>query len=565
MAIPSDLEIANSATVLPLPQIAELAGIPTQHLELYGHGAAKVQLEAIESLAGRPDAKYVVVSAITPTPLGEGKTTTTVGLGQAFSHIGKSATIAIRQPSMGPTFGIKGGAAGGGYSQVVPMDLFNLHLTGDMHAVTAAHNLCAAVLDAHLFHGNDLGIDIHNITWRRVVDINDRALRNITVGLGGRLDGIPRESGFDITAASEVMAALALATSLQDLRNKMGAIVVGYTKDDKPVTAEDLEVAGSMTVMLREAIKPNLMQTLEGTPALVHTGPFGNIATGNSSIVADQIGIKTGDFLLTEAGFGADMGAERFFNIKCRYSGLVPDAAVLVATVRGLKAHSGKHRIVAGRPLPAALLEENPDEVHAGGDNLRKQLENMKIHGVTPVVAINEFPGDNTGDLQAIEQIAAEYGARSARCTHFSNGGAGAAELASAVDDAASEDSSFAPLYGDDLTLREKIEIVAKRVYGAEDVSFSVPANKQLDSYERNGFGQLPVCIAKTHLSISSDPKLLGAPTGWTLPVREVRASVGAGFVYPICGEMRTMPGLGKSPGANKIDIDANGNILGLS
>lgn len=565
MAIPSDLEIANSATVLPLPQIAELAGIPTQHLELYGHGAAKVQLEAIESLAGRPDAKYVVVSAITPTPLGEGKTTTTVGLGQAFSHIGKSATIAIRQPSMGPTFGIKGGAAGGGYSQVVPMDLFNLHLTGDMHAVTAAHNLCAAVLDAHLFHGNDLGIDIHNITWRRVVDINDRALRNITVGLGGRLDGIPRESGFDITAASEVMAALALATSLQDLRNKMGAIVVGYTKDDKPVTAEDLEVAGSMTVMLREAIKPNLMQTLEGTPALVHTGPFGNIATGNSSIVADQIGIKTGDFLLTEAGFGADMGAERFFNIKCRYSGLVPDAAVLVATVRGLKAHSGKHRIVAGRPLPAALLEENPDEVHAGGDNLRKQLENMKIHGVTPVVAINEFPEDNAGDLRAIEQIAAEYGARSARCTHFSHGGAGAAELASAVDDAASEESSFAPLYGDDLTLREKIEIVAKRVYGAEDVSFSVPANKQLDSYERNGFGQLPVCIAKTHLSISSDPKLLGAPTGWTLPVREVRASVGAGFVYPICGEMRTMPGLGKSPGANKIDIDANGNIVGLS
>ena len=565
MAIPSDLEIANSATVLPLPQIAELAGIPTQHLELYGHGAAKVQLEAIESLAGRPDAKYVVVSAITPTPLGEGKTTTTVGLGQAFSHIGKSATIAIRQPSMGPTFGIKGGAAGGGYSQVVPMDLFNLHLTGDMHAVTAAHNLCAAVLDAHLFHGNDLGIDIHNITWRRVVDINDRALRNITVGLGGRLDGIPRESGFDITAASEVMAALALATSLQDLRNKMGAIVVGYTKDDEPVTAEDLEVAGSMTVMLREAIKPNLMQTLEGTPALVHTGPFGNIATGNSSIVADQISIKTGDFLLTEAGFGADMGAERFFNIKCRYSGLVPDAAVLVATVRGLKAHSGKHRIVAGRPLPAALLEENPDEVHAGGDNLRKQLENMKIHGVTPVVAINEFPEDNAGDLRAIEQIAAEYGARSARCTHFSHGGAGAAELASAVDDAASEESSFAPLYGDDLTLREKIEIVAKRVYGAEDVSFSVPANKQLDSYERNGFGQLPVCIAKTHLSISSDPKLLGAPTGWTLPVREVRASVGAGFVYPICGEMRTMPGLGKSPGANKIDIDANGNIVGLS
>ena len=356
MAIPNDLEIAKQARLRPLTEIASQAGIPVERLELYGNGAAKIQLEAIAEMEGRGLAKYVVVSAITPTPLGEGKTTTTVGLGQAFQHIGRSATIAIRQPSMGPTFGIKGGAAGGGYSQVVPMELFNLHLTGDMHAVTAAHNMCAAVLDAHLFHGNDLGIDLHNITWRRVVDINDRALRNVTLGLGGRLDGIPRESGFDITAASEVMAALALATSLQDLRTRMGRIVVGYTKADDPVTAEDLGVAGSMTVILREAIKPNLMQTLEGTPALVHTGPFGNIATGNSSIVADQIGIRTGDFLLTEAGFGADMGAERFFNIKCRYSGLAPDAAVLVATVRGLKAHSGNHRIIAGKPLPESLL-----------------------------------------------------------------------------------------------------------------------------------------------------------------------------------------------------------------
>jgi len=466
---------------------------------------------------------------------------------------------------MGPTFGIKGGAAGGGYSQVVPMELFNLHLTGDMHAVTAAHNMCAAVLDAHLFHGNELGLDLHNITWRRVVDINDRALRNVTLGLGGRLDGIPRESGFDITAASEVMAALALASSLQDLRQKMGKIVVGYTKDDAPVTAEDLGVAGAMTVILKEAIKPNLMQTLEGTPALVHTGPFGNIATGNSSIVADQIGIKTGDFLLTEAGFGADMGAERFFNIKCRYSGLAPDAAVLVATVRGLKAHSGNHKIVAGRPLPAAPLEENPDEVHAGGDNLRKQLENMQIHGVTPVVAINEFPDDKEGDLQAITEIAQEYGARSARCTHFTDGGLGAATLAEAVEEAASEPSSFSPLYEDGLPLREKITTVAQRVYGAQDVTFSAQANKQLTSYENNGFGNLPVCIAKTHLSISSDPKLPGAPTGWTLPVREVRASVGAGFVYPICGEMRTMPGLGKNPAAHSIDIDADGNIVGLS
>ena len=565
MSIPSDLEIASQAQIRPLDEIASSMGIPLENVELYGKGSAKIQLEAIEGLSGRPNAKYVVVSAITPTPLGEGKTTTTVGLGQAFRHIGKAATIAIRQPSMGPTFGIKGGAAGGGYSQVVPMELFNLHLTGDMHAVTAAHNMCAAVLDAHLFHGNELGLDLHNITWRRVVDINDRALRNVTLGLGGRLDGIPRESGFDITAASEVMAALALASSLQDLRQKMGKIVVGYTKDDAPVTAEDLGVAGAMTVILKEAIKPNLMQTLEGTPALVHTGPFGNIATGNSSIVADQIGIKTGDFLLTEAGFGADMGAERFFNIKCRYSGLAPDAAVLVATVRGLKAHSGNHKIVAGRPLPAALLEENPDEVHAGGDNLRKRLENMQIHGVTPVVAINEFPDDKEGDLQAITEIAQEYGARSARCTHFTDGGLGAATLAEAVEEAASEPSSFSPLYEDGLPLREKIITVAQRVYGAQDVTFSAQANKQLTSYENNGFGNLPVCIAKTHLSISSDSKLPGAPTGWTLPVREVRASVGAGFVYPICGDMRTMPGLGKNPAAHSIDIDADGNIVGLS
>ena len=566
MGIPSDLEIANQASLLPLSEVASNAGIPLEYLEFYGKGAAKIQLEAIPAMAERPFAKYVVVSAITPTPLGEGKTTTTVGLGQAFQHIGRSATIAIRQPSMGPTFGIKGGAAGGGYSQVVPMELFNMHLTGDMHAVTAAHNMCAAVLDAHLYHGNDLKLDIHNITWRRVVDINDRALRNVTIGLGGSdRDGIPRESGFDITAASEVMAALALATSLQDLRARMGRVVVGYTKDGSPVTAEDLGVAGSMTVILREAIKPNLMQTLEGTPALVHTGPFGNIATGNSSIVADQIGIRTGDFLLTEAGFGADMGAERFFNIKCRYSGLAPDAAVLVATVRGLKAHSGNHRIVAGRPLPEALLMENPDEVHAGGDNLRKQLENMRIHGVTPVVAINTFPGDHEKDLEAVAEIAAEYGARSALCTHFADGGRGATDLAEAVVEAAAEESQFSPLYPDEMNLRDKIRTVAQKVYGAEDVSFTARANKQLDGYERNGFGALPVCIAKTHLSISSDPKLVGAPTGWTLPVREVRASVGAGFVYPICGDMRTMPGLGKNPAAKRIDIDADGNIVGLS
>ncbi len=570
MPFPSDLEIAKGAVLAPLEEVAAGSGIPVECLEPYGTGAAKVRLGAIDAMADRPRAKYVVVSAITPTPLGEGKTTTTVGLGQAFQHIGSSATIAIRQPSMGPTFGIKGGAAGGGYSQVVPMELFNLHLTGDMHAVTAAHNLCSAMLDAHLYHGNDTGLDPHNITWRRVLDVNDRSLRNTVIGLGGRLDGIPRETGFDITAASEVMAALALCTSLQDLRTRMGRIVVGYTKTGTPITAEEIGAAGSMTVLLREAIKPNLMQTLENTPALVHTGPFGNIATGNSSIVADQIGIHMNDFLLTEAGFGADMGAERFFNIKCRYSGIAPDAAVLVATVRGLKAHSGNHHIVAGRPLPEDLLKENPDEVHQGGDNLRKQLQNMAIHGVTPVVAINAFPGDHKTDIAAITEIADEYGARSALSTHFTDGGKGAAELATAVKQAAEEPSEFQTLYPDNMPLRDKIRTVAQKIYGADNIDISPTANKQLNTYETAGFNNLPVCIAKSHLSISHDPTLKGAPTGWTLPIREVRASIGAGFIYPICGDMRTMPGLGKTPAAQNIDLVFNntnpeGEITGLS
>lgn len=565
MSFPTDLEIAREADLRPLADVAADAGIPGELLEPYGRGAAKISLDAIGAMADRPRAKYVVVSAITPTPLGEGKTTTTVGLGQAFQHIGRTATIAIRQPSMGPTFGIKGGAAGGGYSQVVPMELFNLHLTGDMHAVTAAHNMCAAMLDAHLFHGNELGLDLDRITWRRVLDVNDRSLRNITIGQGGDQDGVVRASGFDITAASEVMAALALATSLQDLRAKLGRIVVGYTTAGTPVTAEDLQVAGSMAVILMDAIKPNLMQTLEGTPALVHTGPFGNIATGNSSIVADRIGIHTSDFLLTEAGFGADMGAERFFNIKCRASGLAPDAAVLVATVRGLKAHSGNHRIVAGKALPPEILAENPDEVHAGGANLRKQIENMAMHGVTPVVAVNVFPEDHAGDIAAVGEIAEELGARWAVTTHFADGGRGAATLAEAIAEAASEESTFAVLYPDEASLRDKIHAVATKVYGADGVEYSERAAAELDTYEAAGFGHLPVCIAKTHLSISSDPKLKGAPAGWTLPVREVRASVGAGFVYPICGDMRTMPGLGAHPAAMNIDIDAEGQIVGLS
>jgi formate--tetrahydrofolate ligase len=565
MAIPSDLDIARGALLKPLDDIAHDLGIGPHLLEPYGESVVKIKLAAIDELADRPKAKYVVVTAITPTPLGEGKTTTTVGLGQGFRHIGKRATVTIRQPSMGPTFGIKGGAAGGGYSQVVPMEVLNLHLTGDMHAVTAAHNMLSAMIDNHLYQGNKLGLDQHNITWRRVLDVNDRALRNIVVGLGSRMDGVPRQTGFDITAASEVMATLGLSTSLQDLRARLGRIVVGYTSAGDPVTAEQLSAAGSMAVILRDAIKPNLLQTLENTPVLVHTGPFGNIATGNSSVVADLIGIHAGDYLITEAGFGADMGAERFFNIKSRASGLRPDAAVVVATVRALKAHSGKYKIVAGKPLPEDLLAENPDDVLAGAANLRKQIENVRLHGVSPVVAVNAFPTDHPSEHDAIREVAAAAGARSAVCTHFADGGRGAAELAEAVAEAAEEPSDFHFLYPSEASLREKIETVATRVYGAAGVEYSPQAGKQLDTYEKAGFGTLPVCIAKTHLSISSDPSLKGAPTGWTLPVREVRASVGAGFVYPICGEMRTMPGLGTNPAAARIDLDENGEIVGLS
>jgi formate--tetrahydrofolate ligase len=565
MAFPSDLAIARGAALKPLGDIAAAMGIGSHLLEPYGEDVAKVKLAAIDELSDRPKAKYVVVTAVTPTPLGEGKTTTTVGLGQGFSHIGKTATVAVRQPSMGPTFGIKGGAAGGGYSQVVPMETLNLHLTGDMHAVTAAHNLLSAVVDNHLYQGNALGLDEHNITWRRVLDVNDRALRNIVIGLGGKGDGVPRQTGFDITAASEVMALLALARSIDDMRERLGRIVVGYTATGEPVTAEQLQAAGSMAVILREAIKPNLLQTLENTPVLVHTGPFGNIATGNSSVVADLIGIRCGDFLVTEAGFGADMGAERFFNIKCRISGDSPDAAVVVATVRALKAHSGKFTVVAGRPLAADMLAENADDVLAGAANLRKQIENCRLHGVPAVVAINAFPTDHPSEHEAIREIARDSGARSAVCTHFADGGRGATELAEAVTEAAEKPTRFATLYPDEASLREKIEIIAAKVYGADGVDYSALATTQLDTYERAGFGHLPVCIAKTHLSISSDPKLMGAPTGWTLPVREVRASVGAGFVYPICGEVRTMPGLGTSPALSRIDFDENGEIVGLS
>jgi formate--tetrahydrofolate ligase len=562
--MPSNLEIALGAGLKPLVDLAGGMGIEGRLLEPYGESVAKIKLAALDELASRPAGRYVLVSAITPTPLGEGKTTTLVGLGQAFQYLGRSATVAIRQPSMGPTFGIKGGAAGGGYSQVVPMDRLNLHLTGDFHAVTAAHNLLAAMVDNHLYHGNPLGLDPQQITWRRVLDVNDRALRNIVIGLGDRQDGVPRQTGFDITAASEVMAILALASSQSDMRTRLGRIAVGYTRDGEPVTAEQLGAAGAMAAILRDAIMPNLLQTLENTPVLVHAGPFGNIAHGNSSILADMIGIRTGDFLLTEAGFGADMGAERFFNIKCRVSGLRPDAAVVVATVRGLKAHSGRYHLVAGKPLPEELLAQNPDEVYEGAANLRKQIDNIQTHGVPAVVAVNAFPTDHPSEWQAIVEIAESLKVPVAVSHHFTRGGRGAVELAEAVAEAAEQPSAFRPLYPDQAPLRDKIEVIARRIYGADRVEYAPTASRQLDSYERQGLGRLPVCIAKTHLSLSSDPTLTGAPSGWTLPVREVRAAVGAGFVYPICGDMRTMPGLSSHPAAQMIDLADGGDIVGL-
>ena len=563
--MPSDLAISRAAARRPLEEVAADMGIGPHLLEPYGSAASKISLDAIDELRDRPRAKYVVVSAITPTPLGSGKTTTAVGLGQGFRHIDKLGIVAIRQPSMGPTFGIKGGAAGGGYAQVVPMEALNLHLTGDTHAVTAAHNLLSAMIGNHIHTGNRLGFDPHEITWRRVLDVNDRELRTIITGLGGPDDGNPFQSGFDISAASEVMALLSLCTSLRDLRERMARIVVGYNRGGEPVTAEMLKAAGAMTAILKDAIKPNLMQTVEQTPVLVHSGPFGNIATGNSSVVADLIGIHAGDYLITEAGFGADIGAEKFFNIKCRASGLTPDAAVIVATVRDLKTHSGKYRVVAGRPLPPEMLAENPDDVIAGAANLRRQIANIRRHGVTPVIAVNAFPTDYDSEHQAIMDVAAEEGVRAAISYHFTEGGRGAVELAEVVAEACAEPSSFHRLYPDELPLVDKIDVIAREMYGADGLDLSPLAARQLDKYERAGFGSLPVCIAKTHLSLSADPKIKGAPTGWRLPVREVRASIGAGFIYPICGDMRTMPGLSSAPAAERIDIDANGEIVGLS
>lgn len=563
----SNLEIAQQATLKPIREIAAEMGLTDDDFDIYGSPfIAKLRLEALDKLKDRPNAKYVVVTAITPTPLGEGKSTTCVGLGQAFRHLGKRAVIGMRQPSQGPTFGIKGGAAGGGYAQIVPMELFNLHLTGDIHAVTAANNLLAAMIDNHLMRGNALNIDIDSITWKRVLDVNDRALRHIVIGLGGRdQGGIVRETGFDISVASEVMAILALTTSLKDLRERFSRIVIGMNKDRQGVTAEQIGGAGAMAVLMREALRPNLLQTLENTPAFVHAGPFANIAHGNSSVLADMFGIKCGDYLLTEAGFGADIGGEKFFNIKCRYSGLRPDAAVLVTTVRALKAHSGRYKVVAGRKLPPEMLELNLSDLEAGAANLIKQIENVRIHGVTPVVAINVFDGDHQEELDAIRQIAIDAGALGASISrHYAEGGRGAIELAEMVATACEQPNDFQFLYDLDQPIKDKIAAIATRIYGADGVSFETAAERQIASYEANGYGNLPICMAKTHLSLSHDPTLKGAPKGFTLPIREVRASVGAGFIYPICGDMMTMPGLPVHPAAENVDLTEDGSIVGL-
>ncbi|HXS70293.1 MAG TPA: formate--tetrahydrofolate ligase, partial [Patescibacteria group bacterium] len=561
------LEIARSVTPRPITDVAADLGLRDDEIELYGRTKAKVTLDAIRRVeAELPRGKYVVVTAITPTPLGEGKSTTTVGLGQGLNHVGHRAAICIRQPSLGPVFGIKGGAAGGGYSQVIPMADFNLHLTGDVHAIGAAHNLAAAFLDNHLHHGNALGIDPFSILWPRVVDISDRAVRKVIVGLGGKENGIPRETEFVITVASEVMAVLALATDLFDLRDRLGRMVLATRTDGSPVTAEDLGVAGAMTVLLRDAIKPNLLQTLEGGPAFVHCGPFGNIAHGNNSIIADRLALVTNDIVCTEAGFGADMGAEKFFDIKCRASGLAPDAAVVVATVRALKMHGGVGKIVAGKPLDPALLEENVEAVRTGASNLAAHIATVRKYGIPAVVAINSFPTDTPAEVEAISEVALAAGARDAVvATHFTDGGAGATDLAEAVWAAAEDPSrSFRLLYPDEAPLGEKILTIVKEIYGGDGIELTPAAQKSLKLYESMGFGNLPICMAKTQYSISHDAALKGAPKGFTVPIREIRLSAGAGFVTPLCGEMRTMPGLPSKPGGENIDIDAEGNVVGL-
>jgi formate--tetrahydrofolate ligase len=566
MSMPTSLQIAQAAKLRPITEIAEEMGLLPDEIDLYGPFAAKVKLRALKRLADRPNGREVLVTAITPTPLGEGKTTTLIGLVQGLNRIGVRTAATLRQASLGPVFGIKGGATGGGYSLVVPMEQINLHLTGDIHAVGAAHNLAAAFLDNHLHHGNEMGIDPFSISWPRAVDISDRAIRRVVTGLGGRENGVPREGEWIITVASEVMAVLALATDLQDLRVRLGRITVALRKDGSAVTLEDLKVAGSMTVLMRDTINPNLLQTLEGNPAFIHAGPFANIAHGNSSVVADRLALKLVDMVCTEAGFGADMGAEKFFDLKCRQSGLRPTAAVGVATIRALKMHGGVGRIVAGKPLDPALEEENPEAVRRGAANLAKQIENIRVFGIPVVVALNSYPTDAASEVSTIREVALAAGARDVVVTrHFAEGGAGAEDLARAVKAAAEDDDAdFRFLYPDDMPLVEKTRTIAQRIYGADDIEVSPRAAREFAEYERLGYGHLAVCMAKTHLSLSHDPNLKGLPTGYRMPIRETRLSAGAGFVVAMAGEMLRMPGLPSHPAGEKIDIDTDGNVVGL-
>jgi len=550
--MPSSLEIAQEATLRPIAEIAEELGLQPDEYDLYGAYKAKVDLSVVERLADRPDGKLVCVTAITPTKAGEGKTTTSVSLTQGLGHIGRRVALCLREASLGPVFGIKGGAAGGGYAQVVPMEDLNLHFTGDIHAIGAANNLLAAMLEAHLLHGNALGIDPLSISWRRCVDINDRALRQIVLGLGGRANGYPRETGYDITAASEVMAILAVARDLHDLRKRLGAITVGYTYEGEPVTAEQLRAAGAMTVLLKDAIKPNLVQTLEGQAAFVHCGPFANIAHGNNSLVADLVGLKLGEYVVTESGFGSDMGMEKFLDIVCCIGGLRPSAVCVVATVRALKHHGGD---------PDGGVEA----IERGAENLRRHVGIVKEFGLNAVVAVNRFPTDTDEELEVVRKLALEFGAHAAELNEaFGRGGEGAQALAEAVVDAAAQPNDFDFLYAHDAPIAEKIEAVCKRVYGADGVAFLPAAQEKLRTFTEQGYDTLPVCMAKTHLSLSHDPTLLNAPTGFTVTVRDIRAYTGSGWLVPLLGDMQTMPGLGVKPAAFDVDVDENGKTVGL-
>lgn len=552
----SDIEIAQKAEMKPITEIGESIGIPATELENYGHYKAKVSLKFTRELEKKPNGKLILVTAISPTPAGEGKTTTTVGLGQALSQLGKKTMICLREPSLGPCMGIKGGAAGGGYSQVVPMEDINLHFTGDLHAITAAHNLLAAMVDNHIQQGNVLGIDPRRVVWNRVMDMNDRVLRHIVVGLGGHPNGVPRESGFDITVASEVMAILCLARSISDMKERFAKIIVGYTYDNAPVTAGDIHAEGAMAALMKDALKPNLVQTLEHVPAFIHGGPFANIAHGCNSVLATKTALHLADYVITEAGFGADLGAEKFLDIKCRFAGLKPDAAVLVATIRALKMNGGKAK--------NELTESDPEAVKRGLPNLMRHISNMKKFGLPIVVALNMFPTDTAEEKKVIEDACAEVGVAVAESNVFTEGGKGGLELAEKVLSAIDQGSHYHTLYDLEGSLKDKIETIAKEIYGAADVAYDPAAAKELKHIEEMGFAHVPVCIAKTPASFSDDPTKLGAPEGFTLHVREARIAAGAGFVVILTGKVMTMPGLPRRPAAEKIDVDEEGNITGL-